>query len=324
MKNRLWSTALGVVVLLTAATPAVAAAPATAPGTTAPAAVVAAADPATAERSIAQSTNQLRAREGRTPLVRNTALDTVARSWAARMATSGDFRHNPDVGSQIPAGWRTWGENIAWNTNDPVALYAQWENSPGHRANMVNAAFTDIGVGVVQHGGRYYGVQVFAGYERTALPPAPVAPAGQLNLYRFFQPATGTHFYTASTSERDSVATDPAYQYEGMIGRILTPTSTAASSRPLNRFFSPGTGTHFYTATESEYQRVRALPQYQLDGVVGRTYGSAQPGTIAMHRFFRPSTGTHFYSATASEIASVQRMPEYQYEGVAFYLRSAG
>jgi uncharacterized protein YkwD len=321
MQNRLWSAALGVAVLVTVASPAIAAAPATAPGTTAPATVVAAADPATAERSIVQSTNQLRAREGRTALVRNGALDTVARSWASRMATSGSFSHNPDVGSQIPAGWRTWGENIAWNTTDPVALSTQWENSPGHRANMVNPAFTDIGVGVVQHGGRYYGVQVFAGYERIPL-PAPVAPAGQLNLYRFFQPATGTHFYTASTSERDSVATNPAYQYEGTIGRLLAPTNDPAGTRPLNRFYSPGTGTHFYTATESEYQRVRGLPQYRLDGVVGRTYSSAQPGTVAMHRFFRPSTGTHFYSANAAEIASVKTMPEYQYEGVAFFMRS--
>lgn len=320
MKNRLWSTALGIVVVLTVASPAVASAPTPTPGTAA--SVAAAADPATAERSIVQSTNQLRAREGRTALVRNGALDTVARAWAARMATSGSFTHNPDVGSQIPAGWRTWGENIAWNTSDPVALYHQWESSPGHHANMVDAAFTDIGVGVVQHGARYYGVQVFAGYERTALPPAPVAPAGQLNLYRFFQPATGTHFYTASTSERDSVATDPAYRYEGAIGRLLAPTNALSGTRPLNRFFSPGTGTHFYTATESEYRRVRDLPQYRLDGVVSRTYASAESGTVAMHRFFRPSTGTHFYSANAAEIASVKRMPTYRYEGVAFYLRS--
>jgi uncharacterized protein YkwD len=45
-----------------------------------------------------------------------------------------------------------------------VALVTQWENSPPHRANLVNPAFNQIGIAVVERGGLYYGVQVFGGY----------------------------------------------------------------------------------------------------------------------------------------------------------------
>ncbi len=170
MKTRLWTTAVTAAAALAAGSaPAVAADRAPAGTPVAPlaaplAAPVAAADVQAAEQAILQRTNQLRAAEGRAPLVRDARVDAVAEAWAARMATTGDFRHNPDYSRQIPAGWRAAGENIAMNSWDPVALYTQWQESPGHRANMVNPAFTTIGIGVVEHGGRYYGVQVLAAY----------------------------------------------------------------------------------------------------------------------------------------------------------------
>lgn len=130
----------------------------------APVAAVAAPDLEAAEHAILQRTNAVRAAEGTAALARDTAIDAVAEAWAAHMATTGDFRHNPDFFRQIPPGWRTAGENIAMNSYDPVALVTQWENSPGHRANLVNPAFDRIGIAVVEHGGLYYGVQVFGGY----------------------------------------------------------------------------------------------------------------------------------------------------------------
>jgi uncharacterized protein YkwD len=169
MRKRLWITSTLTAAGLAVAAPAVAADDAVVP--VAPAATfgetvtaVAAPDLAAAEQAILQQTNQLRAAEGKAPLTRNPAMDAVAAGWATHMATTGDFRHNPDYSRQIPAGWRTAGENIAMNSWDPVYLGTQWQNSPGHRANMVNPAFNRIGIAVVQHGGAYYGVQVFGGY----------------------------------------------------------------------------------------------------------------------------------------------------------------
>ncbi|WP_147796347.1 CAP domain-containing protein [Cellulomonas sp. Y8] len=169
MTQRLWITSTVTAGLLLGSTaPALAAdAPATAGTTTTTAAAVvplAAADVEAAEQAILDRTNALRATEGKPALVRNAQIDAVAAAWAEHMATTGQFQHNPDFFRQIPAGWRTAGENIAMNSYNPVALYTQWQNSPPHRANMVNPAFDQIGIGVVEHDGLYYGVQVFGGY----------------------------------------------------------------------------------------------------------------------------------------------------------------
>ena len=44
--------------------------------------------------------------------------------------------------------WRAWGENVAYGYNDCAAVIAAWMNSPGHRVNMLNPAYTNIGIAV--------------------------------------------------------------------------------------------------------------------------------------------------------------------------------
>lgn len=118
-----------------------------------------------AEKTILSKTNTLRAGSKRAALVRDARLNAVALKWARYLATTRDFRHNPNLTGQIPAGWRAAGENIAWTTAlDANSLYTQWKNSAGHRANMVSPSYNRIGLAVVKSGGRTYGVQVFGGY----------------------------------------------------------------------------------------------------------------------------------------------------------------
>ena len=52
--------------------------------------------------------------------------------------------------------WRTYGENVAWNQQTPAAVMNAWMNSSGHRANILNCAFTEIGVGVASSNGPYW------------------------------------------------------------------------------------------------------------------------------------------------------------------------
>ncbi|MFJ8685318.1 CAP domain-containing protein [Micromonospora wenchangensis] len=52
--------------------------------------------------------------------------------------------------------WRTYGENVAWNQQTPAAVMQAWMNSSGHRANILNCAFTEIGVGVANGNGPYW------------------------------------------------------------------------------------------------------------------------------------------------------------------------
>lgn len=53
------------------------------------------------------------------------------------------------------------GENIAWGQRSPEEVVSAWMNSEGHRANILNAKFTKIGVGHLTASGRNYWVQLF-------------------------------------------------------------------------------------------------------------------------------------------------------------------
>ena len=53
------------------------------------------------------------------------------------------------------------GENIAYGQNSPEDVMNRWMNSSGHRANILNAEFEEIGVGCYVKGSRKYWVQLF-------------------------------------------------------------------------------------------------------------------------------------------------------------------
>lgn len=129
------------------------------------------------EGTIVALANEARAQNGLGGLVRNGSLDAVALNWANQMAASGTLSHNPSVGSQIPGGWRGWGENVAQGYSSGSAAHSGWMNSSGHRANILGN-FTDIGTALIQANGTTWAVQVFANYPGSGLPaPAPAAPA---------------------------------------------------------------------------------------------------------------------------------------------------
>lgn len=58
--------------------------------------------------------------------------------------------------------FRGAGENIAWGQKSPQDVMNAWMNSDGHRANILNAKYTKIGVGYYQNAsGRNYWTQIF-------------------------------------------------------------------------------------------------------------------------------------------------------------------
>lgn len=114
-----------------------------------------------AEVAMVDMVQDLRAQHGAGSLSINLDIANVAREWSGNLPDG--FFHNPSVGSQIPAGWWAWGENIAYNGSVEAAFVAL-VNSPGHFQNMVNPAFTDVGIGIHVENGRVYVTQVFARY----------------------------------------------------------------------------------------------------------------------------------------------------------------
>ncbi len=59
-------------------------------------------------------------------------------------------------------------ENIAWGANSSQSVMTRWMNSEGHRANILNASYKGVGIGVVKYNGAYYWVQCFGTTSQTA------------------------------------------------------------------------------------------------------------------------------------------------------------
>ena len=106
--------------------------------------------------------NSDRAAAGLAPLSFDGGLAGAATSQAGRMAAAGAVSHQ-DLATVAALGWSTAGEN-AGNGGDPVGLHRAFLASPGHRANILGAAFTHAGIGVVAAGdGTYWVAVVVAG-----------------------------------------------------------------------------------------------------------------------------------------------------------------
>jgi len=144
-------------------------------------------------------------------------------------------------------------------------------------------------------------------------------------VYRFFNQATGTHFYTIVAAERDQViGTYPQFAYEGAAFAAFA--NAVPASQPVFRFFNTATGTHFYTIDVAERDRVLATwPQFAFEGAA--YYAMPGPGADArtgLFRFFNSTTGAHFYTVSVDERDQVRAtLPQFAYEGVAFYVYGA-
>jgi len=137
----------------------------------APAVVVAAAPappPASSasEGRALQLINGERASAGLAPLRMSGGATSVGRAWSAQMAQSG-LAHNPDLSGDLAragiTGWRTMGENVGYG-GSVDQVHGMFMGSSGHRANILKAAYSEVGIGVVQSGGQVWVTLDFVGY----------------------------------------------------------------------------------------------------------------------------------------------------------------
>lgn len=103
---------------------------------------------------VLELTNQFRAQNGVAPLQLNAELNAAALNHSTNMALQDFFSHTGKDGSTVGDRMRqvgyvsnAWGENIAAGYATPEQVVQGWINSPGHRANMLNSRFTELGVG---------------------------------------------------------------------------------------------------------------------------------------------------------------------------------
>lgn len=113
--------------------------------------------------------NAARAKEGLSPLTKDTTLTNLSNIRSKETATL--FSHQrPDgtswsmVLKQNNVSYTSAAENIAAGQNTPEAVVKEWMNSPSHRASIMNSKYNKIGVScyVDQNAPyRYYWEQLF-------------------------------------------------------------------------------------------------------------------------------------------------------------------
>lgn len=120
------------------------------------------------EKEVIRLVNEIRTANGLKPLQENWELSRVARYKSQDMADNHYFSHtSPTYGSPFQMmkafglSYRFAGENIAYGQRTPQEVVEAWMNSSGHRANILHASYTQIGVGYVASG-RYW-TQMFIG-----------------------------------------------------------------------------------------------------------------------------------------------------------------
>ena len=103
--------------------------------------------------------NQERRGHGLRPLRDNGRLNLASQRHARDMSQRNYFAHGDFVGrirkARYLAGASGWtvGENIAWGSWDlatPANIVDAWMHSAGHRANILNGRFREIGLGVAR------------------------------------------------------------------------------------------------------------------------------------------------------------------------------
>lgn len=91
---------------------------------------------------------------GLKPLVLNNILNQAAQNHSNWMRKNNNLSHDEngvDPGDRLTKlgyRWKTYGENIAMGYTTPSAVFAGWLSSSGHRRNIENPAFLEVGFGL--------------------------------------------------------------------------------------------------------------------------------------------------------------------------------
>ena len=174
-------------------------------------------------------TNEFRAKNGLAPLKANSELDQTAQKYSQTMATEDFFSH---TGKDNSTPWaraeksgykaRTMGENIAAGQRSPQQVVQGWIDSPGHRANMLNPNFTELGVG-------YFNL---------------TNDTGKINYNTYWTQlfGSGDLLVSAAPSPAQSPATPPKQQ-PAKPPTLETPTNNIGSLAPVAQLsFEEGSG----------------------------------------------------------------------------------
>jgi hypothetical protein len=172
---------------------------------------------------VSSLSNQQRASAGLSALAMNGQLSNAAYQKANHMIANNYWGHYAPDGTSpwyfISANgydYSTAGENLAKDFSTSAGVVTGWMNSPGHRANIMNGAFSEVGYAVVN--GTLLGnstTLVVALYAKPVIVAQPVTPAPTPIPAPTAAPATSIQ---------------PVAYVSTKTGQVLTETSVASNA----------------------------------------------------------------------------------------------
>jgi uncharacterized protein YkwD len=121
--------------------------------------------------TVLELTNAERSHAGLAPLRENRRLTYAAQLQSEQMESASRVDHvlqgapYPHPSDRLAAaryGWEAYAENVAAGQRSAADVVSAWMKSSGHRANILNPIYTELGVGVaLDEAGRLYYAQVF-------------------------------------------------------------------------------------------------------------------------------------------------------------------
>ena len=81
------------------------------------------------------------------PLNKNDKLMLYAQTWANKMAAGKGLVHS-SMRDIMTLGFSSVAENIAVGQKSPEEVMKTWLNSSGHKRNILNSSFTEVGCGM--------------------------------------------------------------------------------------------------------------------------------------------------------------------------------
>lgn len=139
------------------------------------------------------------------------------------------------------------------------------------------------------------------------------AAAASVPMYRLYNPNSGEHFYTKTTSERDYLRS-VGWRYEGIGWQA------PASGNPVYRLYNPNAGDHHYTLNAGERDHLKKVG-WRYEGISWYSPSSGTP----LYRLYNPNAkaGAHHYTPITSERDQLKKLG-WRYEGIAWYAVGGG
>lgn len=135
--------------------------------------------------------------------------------------------------------------------------------------------------------------------------------SSQLKMYRFYNPNSGEHFYTANAVEGNTILAQ-GWKYEGIAW--IAPVS---SGRPVYRLYNPNVGDHHYTTDANEKNHLVSVG-WNYEGI---GWYSDELQTTTLYRLYNPNAagaGAHHYTMNVAERDNLTSLG-WNYEGTAWY-----